>query len=115
MKTIHIAAALTLLSACSPGSDGSVDRSTPTGFVKQDERESVGQGTPVSKARNGLEGYPTSQPDGSPLTVAFCLRVGDEPNNPFDNAKTCLMVACEEGDRASCDMAATFNGNLSQD
>ena len=113
MKTIRIAAALALLPACSPGGDGSVDRSTPTGLVKQGGREPAVQATPAPTARNGLEGYPTAQPDGSPLNVAYCLRVGDEPNNPFDNAKTCFMIACEEGDRASCDMAATYNGNLS--
>jgi hypothetical protein len=116
MKTIRIAAALALLSACSPGSDGSANRSTPTGLVKRDGREPAVQATPVSAAGNGLGlGYPTSQPDGSPLTVAYCLRVGEEPNSPFDNAKTCFMVGCEQGDRASCDMAETYNGNLRQD
>jgi hypothetical protein len=114
MKTIRMAAALALLSACSRGGDGSVERSTPTGPVKQDRGEPAAQATPVSTARGGLNGYPRSQPNGSRLDAAYCLRVGDGPTSPFDNAKTCFMVACEEGDRASCDMAATYNGNLSR-
>lgn len=115
MKTIRIAAAVALLSACSHGGDGSVGGSAPTGPVEQDGRESAVQASPASMARNGLEGYPTSRPDGSPLTMAYCLRVGEEPTNPFGNAKACLMVACEQGDRASCRMAATYNGNLGRD
>jgi hypothetical protein len=47
--------------------------------------------------------------------VAYCLRVEEAANNPFDNSKACFMVACDEGDRASCDMADTYNGNLRQD
>lgn len=113
MEAFRIAAALALLSAISPSSDGPDDRST--GFLKQDGREPSSQAASGATAPVGLEGYPTTQPDGSPLTAAYCLRVGDEPNNTFDNAKTCLMVACEGGDRASCELAATYNGNISQD
>src|SRR5690349_12901563 len=60
-------------------------------------------------------GAPRRQPDGAALTSEYCLKTGDEPDSPFDNTKSCLMTACDEGDKASCDLAATYNGNLNQD
>jgi len=69
----------------------------------------------TSASSNALDkwpGYPKTQPDGSPLTADYCVKVGAEPGSPFDNTKTCLMVACDAGDKASCDGAATFNGNM---
>ena len=63
---------------------------------------------------NGLEGedYPTAQPGGSPLAADYCGEVTDKPGNPFDNTKTCLMIACDTGDKESCDLMQTYNGNL---
>jgi hypothetical protein len=60
----------------------------------------------------GFEGVPTTQPDGSPLTADYCGKMGDQPGNAFDNTKTCLMIACDKGDKASCKLAETYNGNL---
>jgi hypothetical protein len=48
------------------------------------------------------EGYPT-------LDEAYCT---GEPGNGFGNAKECYYLACSLGDGASCDMAASYNGNL---
>jgi hypothetical protein len=62
----------------------------------------------------GFEGYPTAQPDGSPLNADYCLRIGDTPTSPFDNIKTCVMIACETGDAKSCQLAESYNGNISQ-
>lgn len=51
-------------------------------------------------------GYPTRQPDGSPLTAAFCAT--EEADKIYDNIKTCSMVACGQRDEESCKIAATF-------
>ena len=52
---------------------------------------------------------------GPELNGDFCGTIGDMPDPPFENAKTCYMAACERGDLESCELAATYNGNLFAD
>jgi hypothetical protein len=51
-------------------------------------------------------GLPTKQPNGSPLTAAFCST--EEAERIYDNIKTCSMVACDQVDKESCEIARTF-------
>ena len=98
-----IALTALLLTACG---DDRPPAPTPEENRQLDEAEAM---------LNEAGSFPTPQSDGSPLTAAFCLKVDEQPNSRFDNTKTCLMMACEKGDEASCDLAATYNGNLKSD
>lgn len=51
-------------------------------------------------------GLPTTQPDGSPLTAAYCGT--EEAARIYGNLKGCSMVACDQGDKESCEIAQTF-------
>ena len=98
-----IALAITLAAAaCSPAPD-----------QRDENRSAVPAGNaPATDEASGPESLPTRQPDGSPLTEGYCMQAGDEPGSPFGNTKTCRMLACDTGDKASCKMAETYNGNL---
>lgn len=56
--------------------------------------------------------YPHTQPNGAPLNADYCAKVADAPGTKFDNMKTCVMIACDTGDRESCRLAESYNGNL---
>lgn len=75
------------LSACQPAEEPNY--AAPTHGIAKDEF-----------------GYPTRQPTGSPLTAEFCA--SEEAGRIYDNIKTCSMVACSQGNRKSCEIAATF-------
>jgi hypothetical protein len=85
---------------------------------KPDETSSNGTGpAPATSLATvnelkGWEGYPTAQPNGQPLTADYCAKEANKPDSPFDNTKTCLTIACDTGDKSSCEKAATFNGNM---
>ena len=98
MKLAALLIAVVAVVSCSPSRD-EVAANEPTQEV-------------ASNNADLWKGYPTSQPNGTPLTADYCSKVGDEVGNPFDNTKTCLMIACDKGDNASCELAATYNGNL---
>ena len=108
MKYITLALSL-FVAGCSPSNSNSDSRAV-------EPAKSAQKADPprqASRAKGGSDfSYPTAQPDGSPLTEKYCLKAGEERSNPFGNSKTCFMVACDRGDKASCDAAATFNGNL---
>ena len=108
MKSTITLAAVVVLVACSPSKDEA--RETPTNQAEH-SANSVVASVPT-KQIPGLEGYPTTQPNGAPLTEEYCVKAGDEAGSPFDNTKTCLMIACQMGDKASCKMMETYNGNL---
>ena len=101
-----------MLAACSRNSTGRASNLTAGAAVNQvGVVNQTARSTKANKVGE-LEGYPTTQPDGSPLTEAYCSKVGDEPGNPVGNSKSCYLIACDKGDKASCDAAATYNGNL---
>jgi hypothetical protein len=99
-----------VLAGCSAGSSEDSGKSdAPPGASDAELATARQPATPTAPA--GFEGYPTTQPDGSPLDQAYCSSVGHEPGNPFDNAKTCFMIACTLGDESSCEIAESYNGN----
>jgi hypothetical protein len=51
-------------------------------------------------------GLPTTKPDGSSLTAAFCDT--KEAARIYGNLKGCSMVACSQGDKQSCEIASQF-------
>ncbi len=104
MKDVLIAAGLATLAACSPAQNQANQTAAAA--------NSVAPASTTKKEVPGFEGYPTTQPNGSPLTADYCGKVGDQPGNPFDNTKTCLMIACDKGDQDSCKLAESYNGNL---
>jgi hypothetical protein len=106
MKLVLLSVVLAALGVCSQADNSSANRFTPA--------KAVEQGAPAVMASNQMGAYPSTQPDGSPLTDEYCFKVDQERENPFDNTKTCLIVACDAGDKASCDWAATYNGNLEE-
>lgn len=71
-----------------------------------------GETADTNLARAGLEDEvengvtPAKQPDGSPLTAQFCL--SEEGERIHGNTKSCAMVACDQGDEASCEIAQQF-------
>jgi hypothetical protein len=95
-----------MLAACSPA------RNQDDRTLRDRDRAAKPVSSPTKNKTATNDGYPTTRPDGSPLTEDYCGRVGDEPGSAFGNIKTCLMIACDQGDKASCKMAETYNGNL---
>jgi hypothetical protein len=108
VKSAITLAAMLVLVACSPSKHEA--RETRTDKAEHPVNSVVASAP--TKQIPGFEGYPTTQPNGAPLTEDYCVRVGDKPGSPFDNTKTCLMIACQLGDKASCKMMETYNGNL---
>jgi hypothetical protein len=102
MKVILIIAASATLAACSP----------PQNQTNQTQAAANTVAPPAKKEVSDFEGYPTTQPNGSALTADYCVKVGDEPGSLFGNTKSCLLIACDKGDKASCKLAETYNGNL---
>ena len=83
------------------------------GCSQTPNKAATNEARPVaSNTAAAKEGFPTAQPDGSPLTANYCSEVTDKPASPFDNTKTCLMIACDTGDKASCDLMETYNGSM---
>jgi hypothetical protein len=56
-------------------------------------------------AVNELE-LPTTKADGTPLTAAYCDT--EEAARIYGNLKGCSMVACDQGDKESCEVARQF-------
>ncbi len=103
MRLIAYLALIAILAACS-GSEP--DQAANAAELPSREAAEVG---------DWKDHYPSVQPDGSPLDAEYCLWVGDQPGNPFDNIKTCVMIACDGGDEDSCEVAETYNLNLWED
>ena len=85
-----------LVAACSSGAE------------RQAEQESE-----IVASSEAEPDLPTTPPDGSPLTEGYCLEQSGDPDSPFGNAKECFYRACDMGDEASCEMARSYNGNMS--
>jgi hypothetical protein len=51
-------------------------------------------------------GLPTPQADGKRLTAAYCDT--EEAARIYGNLKACSMVACDQGDKESCEIARQF-------
>lgn len=100
MKFARLSAALAMLGGCYQADD----HSSPA--------NAVAQAAPAVTASSQMDASRTTKPDGSALTDEYCFQVEKERANPFDNTKSCLMAACDAGDKASCEWAATYNGNL---
>ncbi len=105
--------AILALAGCSASPDR--EAAARTALSRSGEHRGTPSATRSPASEKALEswpGYPDKQPDGSPLSAAYCLRVGDQSGSPFDNIKTCLQIACDRSDKASCDLAESYNGNL---
>jgi hypothetical protein len=111
MKRLPLLLLPICLAGCSAGSSDESDKSDRSASASE-SGPAPAREPPSPTAPAGFEGYPTTQRDGSPLDEAYCLSVGNEPGNPFNNAKTCFMIACSLGDKPSCEMAESYNGNL---
>ena len=116
MRPVFALAALVALAGCSasPGQHNA----TAAAHARSDAQKRATSVAPAPAGKKGVDDwgdYPVKQPDGSPLTAAYCGKVGDAPGSPFDNEKTCLLIACDKGDKPSCKLAESYNGNMSAD
>ena len=56
---------------------------------------------------------PTRQQNGAPLTAAFCDT--EKARQIYGNQKGCVLVACDGGDKQSCEIAKYYSTSLGSD
>lgn len=107
MKQFALIAGL-MLAACQPEGDSAPEVGSTAATANARSAES--SPAPATSPSDS----PTPAASASSLTADFCDEHGDDPDSPYGNRKSCYMQACEAGDKASCDLMGSYNGNLEQ-
>ncbi|MFM5925320.1 MAG: hypothetical protein ACKOPG_14150 [Novosphingobium sp.] len=68
--------------------------------------------TETADAAATTSAKPTEKPSDKPLTAESCIEDNKGLGTGIrgENTKTCLVDACDQGDKKSCDMAKSFGG-----
>jgi hypothetical protein len=112
VKGFGLAAIASLLGACAPSQDEAVE---PTPSVMPGQEGAVDM-EPSIASPGPIEASGSDEADvneGRPhLTQADCLMEDGNIVDRYGNTKGCLMAACDDGDRASCEAMKSYNGNM---
>ncbi|MFM5954607.1 MAG: hypothetical protein ACKOPE_09950 [Novosphingobium sp.] len=70
------------------------------------------EGAAAATATASPSAKPTTKPSDKPLTAESCIEdnKGLGTGTRGENTKTCLVDACDQGDKKSCDIAKSFGG-----